>query len=312
MARITTMSFDIFSSDIDIAGGVKLKGYYISDTPGAAFDGSQYGVYTVVDAITTKPVPGTLTFQQGGSIFGDGTFVFSMTEEQAAEAGLGLGTSVTYSFYPKDLGVWFGQPFASVTFLCFYPGTMIATPSGDVAVETLSIGDLVLRQDGSAASVRWMGRNTASTFFGDSNKVLPIRIRKDALAENVPSRDLLVSPDHAVLVDDILVQAGALVNGSSIVRETDVPPKFVYYHIELADHALIMAENTPSETFIDNVDRMAFDNWAEHEALYGDRPALTELGLPRAKSPRQMPAATRRRLAERATQLGYAALTVAA
>ena len=61
-----------------------------------------------------------------------------------------------------------------------------------------------------------------------------------------------------------------MVNGTTIVRETHIPQVFTYYHIELDDHSLILAENIPAETFIDNVDRMAFDNWDEHEALYPD------------------------------------------
>ena len=80
----------------------------------------------------------------------------------------------------------------------------------------------------------------------------------------MPSRDLLLSPDHAVLVDGALIQAGALINGTSIVRETNTPPVFTYYHIEVDDHSLILADHTPAETFIDNIDRMNFDNWAEH------------------------------------------------
>jgi hypothetical protein len=73
--------------------------------------------------------------------------------------------------------------------------------------------------------------------------------------------------------------------------------------VELADHALILAEGTPAETFIDNVDRLGFDNWEEHEALYPDGKEMAELALPRAKSHRQVPPPIRARLARRAALL---------
>ena len=187
---------------------------------------------------------------------------------------------------------------------CFYAGTMVSTPDGDVAVETLKRGDLVLTGDGAAKAVTWLGKQTISTVFSDPLRVWPVRIRAGALRENVPARDLLLSPDHAVLVDGALIQAGALVNGTSIVRETTVPRIFVYYHVELDDHSLILAENTPAETFVDNVDRLRFDNWAEHEALYPEGKSINELPYPRAKAHRQVPVNIRVMLAERAQQIG--------
>jgi hypothetical protein len=124
-----------------------------------------------------------------------------------------------------------------------------------------------------------------------------------ALGDNVPARDVLLSPDHAIIIDDILVQAGALVNGSLIVREMKVPQTFTYYHVELEEHALILAENTPAETFIGNVDRLAFDNWEEHEVLYPEGKPIVEMPYPRAKAHRQVPQAVRDRLAARAAML---------
>jgi hypothetical protein len=190
--------------------------------------------------------------------------------------------------------------------VCFCAGTMIRTPQGEVAVETLRRGDLVCIQDGRVVPVDWLGVQTVSTSFADKLRVLPIRIKAGALGENVPARDLLVSPDHAILVEGALIQAGALINGSSIVRERNVPTTFIYYHVELDDHSLILAENTPAETFVDNVDRLGFDNWAEHEALYPEGKSITELPYPRAKAHRQVPVAIRVRLGERAQAIGAA------
>ena len=151
--------------------------------------------------------------------------------------------------------------------VCFFPGTLVRTPAGEVAVETLRAGDLVLTACGRAAPVRWLGRQTVSTRFADPLRALPIRISAGALGENLPARDLLVSADHALLVDGVLAQAGALENGTTIRRDAGVPQVFTYWHVELADHALILAEGVPAETFIDNVARLAFDNWDEHEEV---------------------------------------------
>jgi hypothetical protein len=195
--------------------------------------------------------------------------------------------------------------------VCFYPGTRIRTPDGEVAVETLKAGDLVLTADGAAAPVRWIGRQTVSTVFGDKLRVLPIRIRAGALADSVPARDLLVSPDHGLLVEGVMVQAAALVNETSIVRESAVPQTFTYRHIELDGHALVIAEGAPAETFVDNIDRQRFDNWCEYEALYPDGKSVEELPYPRAKSRRQLPAGILALIEERARAIGAAVAAVA-
>ena len=304
---VTGFTINVATSDLDpVNGGITLKGTYTSN---GHFDDSDYNIWVYEDGIATK-LKGTIDFKS------DGTFSFTASHNEAKKAGISNGDDVQFKLvFNNDTHTSSDDVLIGVSnvihIVCYYPGTMIATPNGEVAIENLSINDMVLRHDGTAAPVRWIGRNTVSTLFSGKLKTLPIRIRKDALAENVPSRDLLVSPEHAILVDDILVQAGALVNDTSIVRETNVPSKFVYHHIELADHALVMAENTPAESFIDNVERRAYDNWAEHEALYGDLPALAEMDLPRAKSQRRVPPATRKRIADRAAALGYVAVAAA-
>ena len=230
---------------------------------------------------------GVLTVKHGNTV-----------EETIKLAGSYTGQtfSVSYDAATKD---------DTIT-VCFMAGTLIRTPDGEVAVETIKRGDLVLAADGRVVPVTWIGRQTVSTRFADPLRVLPIRIRAGALGENVPARDLLLSPDHAILIDGALIHAGALVNGTSIVRETAVPDVFTYYHVEADDHSLILAEGVPAETFVDNVDRLNFDNWAEHQALYPQGKEVDELPYPRAKSHRQVPVHIRARLAGRALAIGAA------
>jgi hypothetical protein len=187
---------------------------------------------------------------------------------------------------------------------CFCAGTLIATPGGERPVETLAIGDTVTTADGGVRTVRGIGRQTIVTAFADAARTLPVRIAAGALGEALPRRDLTLSPDHALCLDGVLVQAGALVDGLLVTRIADPGPRFTYFHVELADHALILAEGVPAETFVDNVTRARFDNVAEFVALYGDTgPTIDELDVPRVKSARQLPRALRDRLAARAAAL---------
>jgi hypothetical protein len=187
--------------------------------------------------------------------------------------------------------------------ICFMAGTRILTPEGETPVEQLQRGDLVMTVEGQAKPVSWLGRQTVSAVFADPLRSWPIRVKAGALGENRPSRDLLVSPDHALLVEEVLNHAGALVNGTSISRESRIPRLFVYYHVELDDHSLILAENTPAETFIDTIDRLGFDNWPEHEALFPNGKPIEEMLFPRAKARRQIPMHIRAALEARAIAL---------
>lgn len=175
---------------------------------------------------------------------------------------------------------------AYITVLCFYPGTHIATPDGESVVEALRAGDLVQTENGPM-QIRWLGQSHVDMRFADKLRVLPIRITAGALGDGLPVRDLLLSPDHALFIDGLLVQAAALVNGVGIYREHDVPEQFTYYHVELASHELLLAEGVQTESFVDNVDRMHFHNWDDRNAPAAP---ILEMPYPRAKSWRQLPA----------------------
>ena len=188
---------------------------------------------------------------------------------------------------------------------CYLSGTRLRTPTGWVAVESLHAGDEVLTADGAVERVRWMGHRSHSAAEAAADpKVVPVLIRRDAMGPGLPCRDLYVSPDHAVLLDGILVQAAALVNGTSVLRGAPEAGPVTYFHVELDRHALLLAEDLPAESFVDNVGRAAFDN--AEEAPVGAAP-MAEMDLPRAKSWRQVPRASRERLAARGESLYGAA-----
>ena len=242
------------------------------------------GHYTFVTAATVGTGDGAAT----GIIVKNGLVYLFLTDDE---------------YQHQETGDRVLQPMDGEVPLCFMPGTMIRTPAGDVAVETLKIGDAVTTADGRAVAVRWIGRQTVSTRFCDEVK-LPVRIKAGALGDNLPQRDLLVSGDHALFLDGILVHASALVNGTTIVHARDVPGVFTYFHVEVADHELILADGVAAETFIDNAGRRAFDNFAEFEALYPNGVDLVEMPYPRAKAYRQLPSSLRQRLAAKAAELG--------
>ena len=206
-----------------------------------------------------------------------------------------LNVDPAFNYTGDTFGVAQDGNGIDVTVLCFVEGTRIATPGGEVAVETLRPGDLVATVGGPAMPVRWLGVQTVATRFADALRLFPVRLRAGALADNVPSRDLLLSPGHALLLEGALVQAGALVNGSTIARVTEVPERWRYYHVELDAHALLLAEGAAAESFLDGVELTAFDNAGEREAR-----ETAELPYPRIKSHRQVPAALRDRIAARA------------
>jgi len=152
---------------------------------------------------------------------------------------------------------------------CFVRGTRIATLAGDILIEELAAGDLVQAQDAGVAPIKWIGhRRVDCRNHPKPQKVWPVRVAAGAFGENVPYRELWLSPDHAMFVGDVLIPIKHLVNGTTIKQ---VPmDEVTYYHIELEYHDVLLAEGLPAESYLDTGDRFNFENGGGLIALHPD------------------------------------------
>ena len=188
----------------------------------------------------------------------------------------GLGTGVTLSFTGTNpatvttsisaLGVPVVSNTVSVTtvIVCFCTGTLIRTARDgrelDVAVEALAVGDLVVTASGEHRPIRWIGhRNVACRSHPRAQVAMPVRVAAHAFGDNRPARDLLVSPGHSLCVDvvgEVLIPASALINGTTITQD-DVE-HVTYWHVELDSHDILLAENMPTESYLEMGNRLFF------------------------------------------------------
>ncbi|MDE2199905.1 MAG: Hint domain-containing protein, partial [Rhodospirillales bacterium] len=208
-------------------------------TPGETIDVGQS--ITTASYSPTGSGTGLLTLLDAGSPVG----TLSLAGSYAGAVFQAAGQAVTLATPPA----------------CYAAGTRILTPRGEIAVEALRPGDLVVTLAGTAGlrAVAWTGRRRIELGrHPDPAAVAPVRVLAGAFAPGVPHRDLLLSPDHAVFAAGLLVPIGRLVNGATIRRD-ETGPTVTYVHVELARHDLLLAEGLPAESYLDTGNRDAFE-----------------------------------------------------
>ncbi|ETD87374.1 Hint domain-containing protein [Rhodobacter capsulatus] len=176
---------------------------------------------------------------------------------------------------PRDTDLWLvesrvdprpaGLRLAAPGVICFTPGTLIDTPAGPRPVEALRPGDRVSTRDDGAQEILWIGSRRMS---GARLYALPhlrpvrlgaVRLRAGAPGLLRPAADLLVSPQHRVLVrgaaaralfnePEVLVQACDLVDDAAVRVATRLP-EVTYLHLLFARHQVIRANGIETESF---------------------------------------------------------------
>jgi hypothetical protein len=167
----------------------------------------------------------------------------------------------------------YGQGGTDIEMPCFCSGTRLLTEDGEVLVEDIAVGDVLVtvREDGPLTQkVIWTGRRAIDIRWHPApDLVRPIRITAGAIAPGVPERDLRLSPEHAVYLNGNLFTAVSLVNGTTIYQEQSTT-HVTYHHIELETHDILMVEGLPCESFLDTGSKNMFENVSGITILHPD------------------------------------------
>ena len=204
----------------------------------------------------SNPSYGSLTFN---TLNGRFTFTINHTALYASGSDQTVTFTVT-GFDPEFDGGSDTDTVVINLLICVARGTLIDTAEGPKRVETLRIGDLVTTRDDGEQPIRWIGsRKVSAPEIAADPDLRPIRIRAGALGNHLPWRDLLLSPQHRVLLsdwraqiffgeDEVLAPARSLVNDSTILR--DVAADGVeYFHVLFDRHQIMLTEGAPTESF---------------------------------------------------------------
>jgi uncharacterized repeat protein (TIGR02543 family) len=151
---------------------------------------------------------------------------------------------------------------------CYVKGSLICTPRGFVTVESMKAGDNILTK-GEIHNNKFITNENVKTeniklvnkfkVFDLNSESRPICIKKNALGKNQPFNDLYVSPNHGLLVQNKLVAARHLVNGTTIYQDMECD-EVEYYHVKCEKHSAIFANGVLSESFLDINNKDVLEN----------------------------------------------------
>jgi Hint domain-containing protein len=153
-----------------------------------------------------------------------------------------------------------GAGVLGLNITCFATGVLIETTSGPKPVERLAPGDVLPCGPGGNQTIRWLAnRHVSAQELVQHPEFRPIRIRRGALGDNIPNADLLVSPQHRILLRDwraelLFGEAEVLVPAIHLVNDRDILPDYTckevtYYHFMFDSHQTVVSNGLESESF---------------------------------------------------------------
>ncbi|AGT11358.1 Hint domain-containing protein [Paracoccus aminophilus] len=258
--KIDTISASLIQTD---AGALKLLApdqfskddVYVTAT--LTFKGQTITVHAkhkdIVEALANEAEKVALTnpdFREVSDHVWDNDSIYIATiDNSRPSAPITVNIRETHEIPDKEIG----------DILCFAAGTLIATANGEIAIENLRVGDLVLTKDHGPQPIRWIGSTKLSAKdLAKHEKLRPVRIAAGALGAGFPASDLSVSPQHRVLVrsriaeklfgtDEVLVAAKQLLQIEGINIATDLA-EVEYFHMLFDQHEVVLANGTETES----------------------------------------------------------------
>lgn len=171
--------------------------------------------------------------------------------------------------------------------ICFTPGTRLRTERGETAIEDLDPGDRLLTRDSGPQEVLWTAhrRMSGARLFAMPDQ-RPIRMRRGALGVDRPDADLVVSPEHRVLVKgaaarelwgepEVLVRAADLVGDRFVTVDHSLRETW-YIHLMLERHEVIWANGLEVETFHPGFTGLDHLTKGQRDLLFDRRPELAD------------------------------------
>lgn len=270
LAGTTAGSLDIGTSftgfsNIEFTAGAtwSLEAGSIAIAAGQTISGFTYGDTIILDNFVVNTL--------------DTTYVSGTGLELTDTLGNHLTLDITGNFSTASFIVIDPPGDTTIEAVCYLRGTRIATPAGDMPIESLRIGDTVITRFNGYRKIKWIGRQIfAPRFIAKNPDQIPVRITAGALARNIPLRDLFVSPGHSMLIGQNLILAKNLVNGVTVTQPA--PSEDVHhYQLEFETHDCVLAEGAWSESYADTPDlRGQFHNAGDFWHRFPDHAAPVE------------------------------------
>ncbi|GFE65326.1 Hint domain-containing protein [Litoreibacter roseus] len=212
----------------------------------------------------TKP-PSEFEDGMGGFILSDGVDRYRMVEVVSrgetllwCAAGLPRPGCIYTVIHSADQATL--QPADEGDVICFVQGTRIKTLGGEQLIEHLEPGDLIQTKDNGPKKLLWVGKrpmpDARLAAFRDER---PVCIRAQAFGLGGLETDLLVSPQHRVLLSgdwaqalfnqsEVLVAARDLINDRTVFVD-HAASEITYYHLLFENHEILWANGVEAESF---------------------------------------------------------------